>query len=120
MKTEIFKNGWGGKSARMPVSAKTGMSPELSGERSLYLFSSAQFGGRGVSLPEDVAGGLAVSKTDRGALFLVNEHMECIQQEYVLEQLQLSNAEEKIWQKTRDVSTISLKETFGTGASRIW
>ncbi|CZR68658.1 uncharacterized protein PAC_18557 [Phialocephala subalpina] len=103
VKTEILRNGWGVKPAGMPVSAKTGMNPEMSGERSLYLISSAQFSGKGASLLKDVAGGLTVSKTDSGALFLVDEKIECIQQDEVLGKLELRNAKETVWRKMQEM-----------------
>jgi hypothetical protein len=63
VKTEIFKNGWGGKtpsSAVMTPGIKMGMDPEVSGERSLCLITSSLFGGKGVPLPEGTQGGLTV------------------------------------------------------------
>jgi hypothetical protein len=106
--TEIFKNGCGGKTmdpAVMHVAAKTGMSVEPSGERSLYLVTSAQFRGKGVPLSKGVVRGLTVSRTERYALFCVDERIECIQQEYVLGQLKSRNADEIIWEKTQEVLT---------------
>jgi hypothetical protein len=106
VKTEIFKNGWGGKPVNptlMPMAVKTGMSLEESGERSLYLITSGQFGGRGVPLPEGVACGLTVTKTENSALFCVNERIECIQREYVLGKLRSRKADDIVWEKTQEV-----------------
>jgi hypothetical protein len=107
VKTEIFKNGWGGGKTLDPKlmspGVKTGMDPEVSGERSLYLITSLQFGGKGVSLPYGQGGGLTIAKTGRGALFCVNERVECIQQESVLGQLKLRSADEIVWEKTQEV-----------------
>lgn len=89
--------------AVMHVAAKTGMSVEMSGERSLYLITSAQFGGKGVPLPEGVVRGVTVAGTEGCALFCVDERIECIQQEYVLGQLKARNADEIIWEKTHEV-----------------
>jgi hypothetical protein len=107
VKTEIFKNGWGGGKMRSPKlmspGVKTGMDPEVSGERSLYLITSSQFGGKGVLLPYGQESGLTIVKTGRGALFCVNERMECTQQESVLGQLKLRSADEIVWEKTAEV-----------------
>ena len=106
VKTEIFKNGWGGKTRDpklMSPGVKMGMTPEVSGERSLYLITSSHFGGKGVPLPHGEEGGLTIAKTGRGALFCVNERMECIQQESVLGQLKLRSADEIVWEKTQEV-----------------
>jgi len=91
--------------AVMHVAAKTGMSVEPLGERSLYLVTSAQFGGKGVPLSEGVMRGLRVARTERFALFCVDKQIECIQQEYVLGQLKSRNADEIIWEKTQEVLT---------------
>jgi hypothetical protein len=107
VKTEIFKNGWGDGKTRDPKlmspGVKKGMDPEVSGERSLYLITSSQFGGKGVPLPYVQEGGLTIAKTGRGALFCVNERMECIQQESVLGQLKLRNVDDIVWEKTQEV-----------------
>jgi len=58
VKTEIFKHGWDGKTPDpgvMSPGVKTGMEPEVSGERSLYLITSSRIGGKGVPLPKGVA-----------------------------------------------------------------
>lgn len=106
VKTEVYKNGWGEKPIDLklvPPAILEGMSPETSGERSLYLITSAQFVGKGVPLQEDVAGGLTVANTNGGALFCVNDKIECIQQESVLEQLKAKNADNIVWEKTQKV-----------------
>lgn len=106
VKTEIFKNGWGGMTQDPKLTSpgvKMGMAPEVSGERSLYLITSSQFGGKGVPLTYGEEGGLTIAKTDRGALFCVNERIGCIQQESVLGQLKLRNADDIVWQKTQEV-----------------
>jgi hypothetical protein len=66
VKTEIFKNGWGGKAldnAAMLPSVKTGMSPETSGERRLVLDYECMAWWEGSSVAGDVVGGLTVAKT---------------------------------------------------------
>jgi hypothetical protein len=106
LKTEIFENGWGGKTPDPGVlspGVKTGMELEVSGERSLYLITSSQFGGVGVPLSHGEEAGLTIAKTGRGALFCVNERIECIQQEYVLGRLKLRSADEIVWEKTQEV-----------------
>jgi hypothetical protein len=106
VKTDIFKNGWGGKTpdnGEMSPGVKMGMAPEVSGERSLYLITSSKFGGKGVPLPYGEESGLTITKTGRGALFCINEQLECIQQESVLGQLKLKNADEIVWEKTQEV-----------------
>lgn len=107
VKTEIFKNGWGEKPfdpQLIPDVFQTGMSPEMSGERSLYLITSSQFGGKGVPLSENFVGcGLTIAKTESGALFCVDDHIECVQQESVIGQLKSQNADVKIWEETMKV-----------------
>jgi hypothetical protein len=76
---------------------------EASGERSLYLITSSQFGVEGVPLPYGEDGGLTIARTGRGALFCVDERIECIQQESVLGQLKLRNADGIVWEKTEKV-----------------
>ena len=105
VKTEIFKNGWGEKPVDItlvPPAILTGMSPETSGERSLYLITSAQFGGKGVPLPEGVVGGVTIAKTESGALFCVNDQIDCFQLDSVLGKIKSKNADAIMWNKTQE------------------
>jgi hypothetical protein len=97
VKTEIFKNGWDGSDvdrAAVQVPVKSGMSPEI---------ASASLGGKGIPLSDGVVAGLTVEKTRSGALFLVDERMECLQQGEVFAQLKGNGADEVVWEKTQEV-----------------
>ena len=97
-----MKNGWGEKTPNLTL-VKNGMSLELSGERSLYLITSAQFGGKGVSLPLGVSAGLAVNKREREGLFCVDQNLHCVQPEHVLTELRARGAEEIVWEETMKI-----------------
>lgn len=105
VKTEIFRNGWGGGQAdpATPLPEKRGISLEMSGERSLYLMTSAQFGGNGTPLGQGCDAGVTVAGTKRGALFCVDERIQCLVPNGFLQRLRLKNGEDIAWKNTLEV-----------------
>ena len=80
-----------------------GISIEDAGERSVYLLTSAQFGGNGVPLQSGAAGANTMKKTGSGALFCVNAKLKSLQQESVMAQLQSQDAGSKVWARLQEV-----------------
>jgi len=109
--TDILKNGWGSKwygkllmTAVSPLVGVIGFSAADAGERTLYLATSARYGGKGVPLGKghnadtNMAGDLGT-----GALFDVNDKFDSIRQEKMMEELKKVHADEVVWQKTQGV-----------------
>jgi hypothetical protein len=65
-----------------------GISVEDAGERSVFLLTSARFGGKGVPLRNGATKLLTMKKTVSRALFCVNSKLEGVQQEKVMAKLE--------------------------------
>ncbi|KAH8589547.1 hypothetical protein B0O99DRAFT_523037 [Bisporella sp. PMI_857] len=107
--TEIFKKSWGGKldedaageSLHIPEDL-TRITPQEAGERSLYVITSAKYGGNGVPMSEGQKGGLSVKGTTRGSLLCVGDKLETLQLD-LLDSLEKSGAADVIWDKTDEL-----------------
>lgn len=60
------------------VTRIVGHSEEFAGERSLYLLTSATYGGKGVALGAGDVAELTLKKTESGGLFEVGDAFECL------------------------------------------
>jgi hypothetical protein len=75
---------------------------EESRQRTLYLLTSAKYGGHGVPLQEPVPPGLTVRGEQTGSLFLVNQRGATVANEKVLSELR-KEAKGRIWAKTTEL-----------------
>ncbi|KAH6995395.1 hypothetical protein EDB80DRAFT_755437 [Ilyonectria destructans] len=102
--TDLVKKSWGDKGvpqgAGGPAGVFTGSTPEESGERSLYLMTSAEYGGKGVDIPNGRELGQTLTHSTGGSVFSVNDKMEIIQQDDLLADLEKMGASQKIWDHT--------------------
>lgn len=108
--TEIFKKSWGdqwsdskahgGPNAPADMSQTT---PEEAGVRSLYVATSARYGGKGVSLEDGQEQGLTVKGTVNNSLLCVGDKLTTLQLDGLLDKLEDTGASQKIWNKTNDV-----------------
>jgi hypothetical protein len=103
--TDLFKKSWGDKgipegAGVRPPGNFTQSTPEESGERCLYLITSAEYGGRGVDVPDGRYPGQTLAHGVAGSLFSVNDKMEIIQQDELLADLEKMDASQKIWDHT--------------------
>lgn len=80
-----------------------GVSVEDAGERSVFLMTSARFGGKGVPLQSGATTLLTMKKAESGGLFCVNSKLEGVQQEKVMSKLESQDAERKIWARLQEV-----------------
>jgi hypothetical protein len=71
--------------------------PEEAGEKALYLMTSAEYGGKGVDVPEERSPGLTVTHQIGGSLFSVNDVMKDLQQDALLAGLEAMGAPKAIW-----------------------
>jgi hypothetical protein len=108
--TEIFKKSWGDqwsedKSAGGPSAPSdiTRSSPEEAGERSMYVMTSSQYGGKGIALAEGQNKGLAVNGRTKGSLFCVGDKLETLQLDGLLGKLEGNGASSIIWNKTNEL-----------------
>ena len=111
--TDIFSTGWGDKwyspygkalvGAMQPLVKILSLSPEDAGERTLYMLTSAGFGGKGVPLQDGDSSALTMKKTKSGALFCINTKLEGIQKDSVMTKLQSQDAGNKIWARVQAV-----------------
>jgi hypothetical protein len=79
-----------------------GYSIEESGERSLYVMTSAKYGGGGVPLRDPVVPNLTTRGEETGGLFLVDRHWATVANEKALVELR-KGIKERIWTKTGEV-----------------
>ncbi|KAH7025114.1 uncharacterized protein B0I36DRAFT_387476 [Microdochium trichocladiopsis] len=87
------------------------ISPEESGEKSLFLITSAMYGGKGVAVPnkdgvEEKAGGekgKTLAGGDNGSVFVVLPRGNCEQPKEVLEKLYVNGGKEKLVAETEKV-----------------
>jgi len=103
--TDLFKKSWGetgipADAAGPPPGTFTQSTPEESGERSLYLITSAEYGGNGVAVPEGRQPGQTLTHGTAGSLFSVDDKMQIVQQDELLVDLEKMNATQKIWDHT--------------------
>ncbi|KAE8156867.1 hypothetical protein BDV40DRAFT_280139 [Aspergillus tamarii] len=108
--TEIFKKSWGDqwsedKAAGGPSapSDMTRSTPEEAGERSVYVMTSAQYGGKGIALTGGQKQGLTVNGTTEGSLFCVGAKLEALQLDGLLGKLEGNGASDIIWNKTEEL-----------------
>lgn len=80
-----------------------GVSVEDAGERSVFLMTSARFGGKGVPLQSGATKLLTMKKTESEALFCVNSKLEGVQQEKVVAKLESQDAGSKVWARLQEV-----------------
>ena len=110
VKTDIMKQGWGKKwwgpvlvSVVKPLIGFIALSLKECGERSLFVISSAKFGGKGVVLGEGVEAAVATREMDKGGLFLVDHKMERPGNAAVLRELHEKGVDVVVWKKTMEV-----------------
>ncbi|KAE8383453.1 hypothetical protein BDV26DRAFT_302971 [Aspergillus bertholletiae] len=105
--TDIFKKSWGarwneskenkGPAAPANIARST---PEEAGERSLFLMTSAKYGGNGVPVSEGQKGGWTVQGTSSGSLLCVGDQLETLNLGDLLNSLEQSGAADTIWNHT--------------------
>ncbi|KAH7007966.1 uncharacterized protein B0I36DRAFT_258234 [Microdochium trichocladiopsis] len=114
--TNILKNGWGEGSwgptlvglvqrlvwPLIRLFGVGGITAAVSGERSLFLCTSAMFGGRGVSV-DGCGRGRTLAGREMGGIFCVPENIECIQPQEVVGKLFVNGGREKILEKVDEV-----------------
>ncbi|KAL6407462.1 putative oxidoreductase [Ilyonectria robusta] len=102
--TDLVKKSWGEKGvsqgAAGPAGAFAVSTPEESGERSLYLMTSAEYGGKGVDVPNGRELGQTLTHSTGGSVFSVSSKMEIIQQDDLLADLEKMGASQTIWDHT--------------------
>jgi hypothetical protein len=108
--TDILTRGWGGKwygkafmEIMKPLLKVASFSPEDSGERSVYLMTSAVYGGKGVPFADSKHKALTMKKTEEGGLFCVNYKFEAIRQEKIMEWLTKQGADVRVWTRLQEV-----------------
>lgn len=110
VQTDLVKKGMAGKwyspvvSKIVPVVMRiVGHSEEFAGERSLYLITSATYGGKGVVLGAEDVAGLTLKKTESSGLFEVGDAFECLQLDKVVKGLEAKDAQSIVWEQTLQV-----------------
>lgn len=104
--TNLLQKSWGGQkpSGTLLSGPQGGLSRrwtvEEAGQKVLYLMTSAEYGGKGVAVPETRSSESAPNQQAGGALFAVNDMMEILQQETTFRQLQEEGAPDAIWDFT--------------------
>ncbi|KAJ1713256.1 short-chain dehydrogenase [Aspergillus flavus] len=108
--TELFRKSWGdqwdAKKQHSGPPAPPDMersTPAEAGERSLYVMTSAKYGGSGVPIGEGQATGLTVQKTRDGSLLCVGDKLETLNVGDVLDSLENDGAADKIWDLTNQL-----------------
>lgn len=103
--TDLFKKSWGDKwddevasRAAPPPGDFVQATLKESGERSLYLVTSAEYGGNGAPLPGGRVGGLTIGGRSRESLFSVSDGMETLHPDKLLADLQKTGATDIIWE----------------------
>ncbi|KAE9375016.1 NAD(P)-binding protein [Stipitochalara longipes BDJ] len=98
--TNIYSHGYGGKwymkafvTVIKPMMRMVALSEADAGERSLYLLTSAWFGGAA----------LTMKKTESGALFSITYKLESVQWESVMTEVQRKDAAIKFWSRVQEV-----------------
>ncbi|KAH6618605.1 hypothetical protein C7974DRAFT_474424 [Boeremia exigua] len=103
--TDLFMKSWAGKfdpasPSPMPARNFAKYTPEEAGERSLYLATSAEYGGEGVAVQNGRQSAETVEHGSKGALFCVDDKLVFLQPDTLLNELQGSGAQEAIWKHT--------------------
>lgn len=113
--TDLVKKSWGGKwddkaasRAAPPSGDFVRATPKESGERSLYLVTSAEYGGNGAPLPSGRVGGLTINGLSQGSLFSVSDGMETLHPDKLLADLQKTGATDKIWEHIQKIAGVHL------------
>lgn len=103
--TDLFMKSWAGKldpskaAPAPPPGTFVELTPEESGERCLYLITSAEFGGNGVPVQGRQAA-LTLAHGVRGSLFSIDDKFAVLQQDDLLAELENMGAPQKIWDHT--------------------
>ncbi|KAH7142912.1 hypothetical protein B0J13DRAFT_596172 [Dactylonectria estremocensis] len=105
--TDLLRKSWGDKwDSKAPPSPAPSAgnfsrwTPEESGQKALYLMTSAEYGGKGVEVLKERSAGLTVNHQAAGSLFSVNDVMETLQQDTLLADLEAMGAPDAIWDYT--------------------
>lgn len=106
--TDLLEKSLGGKPAEggggfKPTATLVRSTPQEAGERSLFLSTSAKYGGKGVSMGDEVVGGLTVTGTAGESLFSVDDKLETLRIDDVLGLLERNGAADVIWEKTAEI-----------------
>lgn len=76
-----------------------GTSVEDAGEKTVFLLTSAKYGGKGVLLAASVRRELTMAKTEEaGSLFLIRDKLHGLQQDKVMAELEQMDAGNVVWQ----------------------
>ncbi|RSL79523.1 hypothetical protein CEP51_007296 [Fusarium floridanum] len=104
--TDLFMKSWAGKfdpskaAPAPPPGTFVELTPEESGERCLYLITSAEFGGNGVPVQEGRRAAMTLAHGARGSLFSIDDKLAILQQDDLLAELENIGAPQKIWDHT--------------------
>ncbi|KAL2689105.1 hypothetical protein Neosp_003157 [[Neocosmospora] mangrovei] len=104
--TDLFMKSWAGKfePSKAPPAPPPGTFVELtaeeSGERCLYLITSAEFGGNGVPVQDGRQPASTLAHGLRGSLFSIDDKFVVLQQDDLLAELDNMEAPQKIWDHT--------------------
>ncbi|KAI8680713.1 hypothetical protein LRP88_04509 [Fusarium phalaenopsidis] len=104
--TDLFMKSWAGKfdpsksAPAPPPGTFVELTPEESGERCLYLITSAEFGGNGVPVQDGRQAALTLAHAARASLFSIDDKFDIPQQDDLLAQLENMGAPQKIWDHT--------------------
>ncbi|KAJ4182313.1 hypothetical protein NW767_013894 [Fusarium falciforme] len=104
--TDLFMKSWAGKfdpskaAAAPPPGTFVELTPEESGERCLYLITSAEFGGNGVPVQDGRRAALTLAHGTRASLFSIDDKFVILQQDDLLAKLENTGAPQKIWDHT--------------------
>ncbi|CAG9990055.1 unnamed protein product [Clonostachys byssicola] len=107
--TNLFLKSWAGKfdpskaTAAPPAGTFVELTPDESGERCLYLITSAEFGGNGVPMRDGRKPAPTLAHGSSGSLFSIDDKFEVLQQDELLDDLEKMGAPQKIWDHTFDV-----------------
>jgi hypothetical protein len=104
--TGLFIKSWAGQfdptktTAPPPQKTLVELTPEKSGERCLYLISSAEFGGSGVPVQNGRQPAQTLAHGANASLFSIDDKFEILQQDSLLVELEGMGATQKIWDHT--------------------
>ncbi|KAF5008996.1 hypothetical protein FDECE_4759 [Fusarium decemcellulare] len=104
--TDLFIKSWAGKfdpntaTAAPPAGDFVKLTPEESGERCMYLVTSAEFGGNGVPVQSGRRAAHTLVHGAKSSLFSINDKFEIVEQDNLLADLERMGAPQKIWDHT--------------------